>query len=178
MSEASQATGAEADVTDDRRERVARKRRAAAAGPIEVALEHSRWRQLGWSLAGLALGALLVYKLGIVGQLVGLVLVAASLIALRGFVLTLINEPGRIRIGADEASLPRGLCRANPLIVPFDRVKHAFFLRRAVPWTRTGPLLVVETDQGAFTYPRDWFRSDSDQRRVAAALNHRLGRLD
>jgi len=25
-----------------------------------------------------------------------------------------------------------------------DEVEHAFFLRRAVPWTRAGPVLVIE----------------------------------
>jgi hypothetical protein len=36
--------------------------------------------------------------------------------------------------------------------------------------------LVIETSDERFVYPRDWFASDSDQRRVAHALGRRLGR--
>jgi hypothetical protein len=111
-----------------------------------------------------------------VGKAIGVVLSLASLLAVRAFALTLLHPPGRIRVGQSDVSLPRGVCRTRPLELPIDRVRYAYFLRRVVPWTRTGPLLIVETETTTLRYPRDWFASDSDQQRVAAALNHRLGR--
>ena len=38
------------------------------------------------------------------------------------------------------------------------------------------PVLVVETDERIITYPRDWFRSDSDQRRVSQAIHRKIDR--
>jgi hypothetical protein len=96
---------------------------------------------------------------------------------LKSFAMTLVNGAGRIVVGDDQVVLPRGLCRGEPVTLALDAVRHAYFLRRAVPWTRAGPLLVVETVDRVFTYPRDWFASDVDQQQVAATLNRRLGRL-
>ena len=182
MSEASPATGAEASAKAGADEasqpsKPKRSRREAVAGPTSVSLEHSRWRTFAWAAAGLFIGAVLVWKLGSVGKGVGVVLIGVSLWAGRSFVLTLMNEPGSIHVDQDDITLPRGLCRSAPVTLTVKDLRHAYFLRRAVPWTRTGPLLVVETDRGVFQYPRDWFATDSDQRRIAAALNHRLGRL-
>jgi hypothetical protein len=72
--------------------------------------------------------------------------------------------------------LPDGLCVKGARTVPWDGIRHVFFLRRSVPWARTGPILVIETEDRTFSYPRDWFASDSDQRRVAHAIFRRLGR--
>lgn len=171
----SPATGASADPGKGRHGKPGR-RAEAATGPVEVALEHARWRAAMWTGIGLGFGLLLLVKLGTVGQLVGVLSCAAALVPLRGFVMTLLHPPGTLRVAADEVTLPRGLCRPEPLTLPIGEIRHAYFLRRAVPWTRTGPVLVVETDHGTFQYPRDWFATDSDQRRVAAALNRRLER--
>jgi hypothetical protein len=143
---------------------------------VEVKLEHARWRHAGWVGLGIVLGAVLVWKLGTVGKGVGVLLIGVGLYNVRAFVLTIIHSPGTIRIDGDQAELPRGLCRGVPVTVPISLIRHAFFLRRAVPWTRSGPLLVIETADRVFTYPREWFASDSDQRRVAVLLNRRLGR--
>jgi hypothetical protein len=97
--------------------------------------------------------------------------------ATHNFVRTLLREPGVIKVGRDRLVLPSGLCRGTPKEYPFDEVHHAFFLRRAVPWTRAGPVLVVEAGEAVFTYPRDWFASESDQRRVMEGINRHLGRL-
>ena len=59
----------------------------------------------------------------------------------------------------------------------FGDVTHAFFLRRAVPWTQAGPILIVEVGEAIFSYPRDWFASESEQRRILEAINRRLGRM-
>ncbi len=176
MSEASPATGAETKARD--RPLARRKRRvAAAAGPTAVDLEHARMRHLTWCAVGVLLGGVLLLKLGIVGKLIGIALLVLGAIAGRAFVMTLLHSAGRIEVNEDDVTLPRGLCHAKAETLPVSDLRHAYFLRRAVPWTRSGPLLVVETSQGVFSYPRDWFATDSDQRRIAMALNHRLGRL-
>lgn len=174
MSAASPATGAERDV-GRKRERAAG-RKPATEQPLEVTLEHARWRHFGWTVAGLVVGAVLLWKLGVVGKAVGVVLCGLGLWAGRSFAATLLHPPGLIRVGEDQVTLPRGLCRSGPVTLPSHQVRHAFFLRRVVPWTRTGPVLVIEAGEHVFSFPRDWFASESDQRRVATALNRRLGR--
>ena len=107
----------------------------------------------------------------------GVLLLALGAVHAYRFVRTLLHEAGRIELRDDSVVLPDALCREGAHTVPYDQIRHAFFLRRAVSWSQTGPVLVVETSERAFMYPRDWFSSDSDQRRVALALNRRLGRL-
>jgi hypothetical protein len=172
VSGVSRATGAETDVSPGRAGTTGR-RRGAVTLPLEVQLEHARWRNFAWAAAGIVVAALLIGLLATVFKWLGALLLAVSGIGVWAFVMTLLHPPGRIRVSEAEVSLARGLCRGVEVTLPLDRVRHAFLLRRA---TRTGPLLVVETDDGVFTYPRDWFGSDSDQRRVALALNQRLGR--
>ncbi len=174
MSEASPATGAGTEAGRGKSSR--RNKRRDVSEPTSVSLIHARWRAFAWAMASIGVGLLLLIKLGVVGKVIGVLLILASLFAVRSFVLTLLNEPGDIDVDRDEVTLPRGLCRSRAVTVPVKQLRHAYFLRRAVPWTHTGPLLIVETEQGVFQYPRDWFATDSDQRRVAAALNHRLGR--
>ena len=45
--------------------------------------------------------------------------------------------------------------------VALDRVSAAYFLRRSVPWTRAAPVLVIEADDTAYAYPRDWFVNEA-----------------
>ena len=45
-----------------------------------------------------------------------------------------------------------------------------YFLRRSVPWNRSAPVLVVELGPKAMAFPRDWFASEADQRRIVHAL--------
>jgi hypothetical protein len=42
-----------------------------------------------------------------------------------------------------------------------------------VPWTRAAPVLVIESKDRAFTYPRDWFITEADQRRIVRELHAR-----
>jgi len=153
------------------------RRRAADSASVEIDLEHGRWRHFGWTLFGLALGIVLVWKLGTVGKGVGILLVAIAAYNGHRFVQTLRHPAGKIRINDDGALLPEGLCRGKSPAIAVDQIRHAYFLRRAVPWTRAGPVLVVETAEQILLYPRDWFHSDSDQRRIATAINRRLSRL-
>jgi hypothetical protein len=170
-------------VTGEGSDRRAAKRSGSAADDrlIVVELEHGRWRHGGWALVGLVLGGVVVWKLGMVAKGLGAILIAVGLYHLVRFGSTLRHPAGAIRVGDDGVRLPRGVCTGDELVLAQDQIRHAYFLRRAVPWTQTGPVLVVEiaADHGAraLLYPRDWFASDADQRRVARALNRRLGRL-
>ena len=117
----------------------------------------------------------LVWKLGTVGKGLGIILLVLGVVNLVRFARTLVRAAGSIAVSEETVRLPEGLCRARAHTIEYTGVRHAFFLRRAVPWTRTGPILVIETDRGVFSYPRDWFTSDSDQRRIAHAIHRRLG---
>jgi hypothetical protein len=161
--------------------RQARAARAAAArqdseGEFQIGLEHGRWRHFGWLAVGGALGVFLVMKLGTVGKGMGVILLLLGAVNLVRFARTLLRSAGSISITDEAVRLPEGLCRAESHTIAYGGIRHAFFLRRAVPWTRTGPILVIETDRGVFSYPRDWFTSDSDQRRIAHAIHRRIGR--
>src|SRR5690606_21597934 len=116
----------------------------------------------------------LILQLGAVGKALGAVLALIGVIATGRFARTLLHPAGTIEIRADPAVLPAGLCRGEAPAVQYDEIRPVFLLRRSLPWTRTGPVLVVETDERAFADPRDWFAADSDQRRVAHAIHRRL----
>ncbi|HEU5055188.1 MAG TPA: hypothetical protein VFU21_01625 [Kofleriaceae bacterium] len=161
--------------------RQARAARAAAArqeseSEFQISLEHGRWRHFSWLAVGSGLGIFLVWKLGTVGKGLGVVLLVLGAVNLVRFARTLLRPAGSIAVSEDSVKLPDGLCRADAHTIEYRGIRHAFFLRRAVPWTRTGPILVIETDRGVFSYPRDWFATDSDQRRIAHAIHRRLGR--
>lgn len=148
--------------------------RSAKPLPIQVVLEHGRSRHIGWIAFCGVLGVLFVLKLGSIGQVVGGLLLLAALMQGVSVIRTLMHKPGTFQVTESVISLPKGLCRGEHLELTESQLEHAFFLRRAVPWSKAGPILVIEAEGKAYSYPRDWFASDSDQRRVAMALNHRL----
>ena len=179
MSARQPAPGAAAAERDGNRQ--ARAARAAAArqdseSEFQISLEHGRWRHFGWLAVGGGLGVFLVWRLGTVGKGLGIILLVLGAVNLIRFARTLLRPAGSIAVSEEAVRLPEGLCGARSHTVEYRGIRHAFFLRRAVPWTRTGPILVIETDRRVFTYPRDWFASDSDQRRIAHAIHRRLGR--
>ena len=143
------------------------------AGGLRVGLEHMRYRHLAWMGFGVITGTLLIWKLGSVGQWLGAVLLAVGAVATYSFVRTLLFPAGTISIGDDGVELPRGLCRGAPAKFALAEVDHAYLLRRAVPWTRAAPVLVIEAGGKPFAYPRDWFVTEADQRRVVRELNAR-----
>ncbi len=154
-----------------------KKDKVRKGGNVEVSLEVSRQRPVGWTIFGLIFGALLVWKLGTVGKWVGVVLMAMG--AFYGWQLaqTFMHPPGTIKVTDTEVTLPRGLCMPRPLQVKPSEVTAVYFLRRSVPWNRSAPVLVVELGTKALAYPRDWFSSEADQRHIVHALLRGRGGL-
>lgn len=145
--------------------------RANESRALEVTLEHGRSRHIGWAAFGLVAGAALLLKLGTIGQFLGAVLIASALFQLYKATMTFVHPPGTFKVGPEHIVIPTGLCRGRDLVLQPSDLQHAYLLRRAVPWTIAGPLLVIESGGKSFGFPRDWFASDSDQRRVERALN-------
>lgn len=137
---------------------------------VTVELQHARGRHLRWILIGLVVGALFVNALGTLGKGLGLVLIGLGAWSLFQFIRTLRHPPGAVVIDPATVELPRGVCRGTPSTVQRADITSAYFLRRAVPWTQAAPVLVIEAGGRAFLYPRDWFASEADQRRILDAL--------
>ena len=137
---------------------------------LEVELEVSRQRVIGWAVFGTIFGLLLVLKLGTVGVWAGYVLIALGLYRAYELVQSFRHPAGTIVVSDEVVKLPRGLHRAKPLEVKPSDVTAVYFLRRSVPWNKSSPVLVVELGDKAMVFPRDWFASESEQRRVVRAL--------
>ncbi|HEX4420949.1 MAG TPA: hypothetical protein VH165_23695 [Kofleriaceae bacterium] len=147
-----------------------KKSRARKADDLEIELEASRQRSISWTVIGGIIGCLLIWKLGTVGVWGGFVLVAFAVYHAWNLVQTLLYPPGTIVISEREVSLPRGLSMPRPVTAPRGEVTAVYFLRRSVPWNHAAPVLIVELGERAMAFPRDWFASESDQRRVVQAL--------
>ena len=143
---------------------------ADAGGRVSVDLAHTRGSHLRWTLIGGVLGVACVIMLGTLGKGLGVVLLVLAAWAAFKLFLTYRHPPGTIVVDGDDVALPRGLCQGEPSRMKRGDVTAAYFLRRSVPWTRAAPVLVVEAGGKAYAYPRDWFTSESDQRRVLDAL--------
>lgn len=146
--------------------------------PTTIQLEVSRQRSLGWTVFGLIVGALLIWKLGTVGVWGGVVLVAMGVYHAWNLVQTLLHPPGTIVVSDREVSLPRGLCMPRPVKARPQDITAAYFLRRSVPWNTASPVLIVELGAKAMAFPRDWFASEADQRHVIHHLRSLLPKLD
>lgn len=143
---------------------------------MEVTFETHRWQFFGWALFHLILGGVLIYGLGTIGKGVGVALLAFGAIRLWRFVRTLLKPAGRVRVGSDPLELPRALCVSKADSVALDAIQNVYFLRRSLPWTQASPVLIIETADRTYDYPRDWFATDSEQRRIADALARQSGR--
>jgi hypothetical protein len=141
---------------------------------ITVDLETSRQRPAGWTVFGIVVGSLLIWKLGTVGVWAGILLVLIGMYRAWELVQTYRHPAGTISVSDKEVVLPRGLHVPRPVRVAPSDVTAVYFLRRAVPMSRAAPVLVVEVGRRAIAYPRDWFASEADQRQVVhALLSHR-----
>jgi hypothetical protein len=170
-------TGTTSDAPDPAADREAggsapteKPRERARRGTIEIELEVSRQRSAGWTIFGLVVGALLIWKLGTVGVWAGVALVIAGIWHAWNLIQTFRYPAGTIVVSDREVSLPRGLCLPDPVVVKPQDVTAVYFLRRSVPWNHAAPVLIVELGPKAMAFPRDWFASESDQRHVVHAL--------
>ncbi|HKA89919.1 MAG TPA: hypothetical protein VKE22_19795 [Haliangiales bacterium] len=143
---------------------------------VEVPLTHARWKNFAWGAFGIGLGVFLAINMGSIGWVLAAVVWAGTITNVKKFVQTFLNPPGKIVIRGEDVVLPRGLCTGDEQAMPLGDLKHAYLLRRAIPWNTSGPVLVIETRRGVFEYERDWFPLDGDQRLVTATLNRRIGR--
>ncbi|HEX2692045.1 MAG TPA: hypothetical protein VHN14_35795 [Kofleriaceae bacterium] len=141
-----------------------------SAHRLEIELEVSRNRSIGWTIFGLIFGGLLLWKLGTVGVWVGLVLVAMGAYHAWNLTQTFRYPPGTIVVSDREVSLPRGLCVPRPVLAKPSEITAVYFLRRSVPWNHAAPVLIIELGPKAMAFPRDWFASEADQRRIVHAL--------
>jgi hypothetical protein len=139
-------------------------------GKVTVELQVERGRAVAWAIATLLLGGLMSWGFGTVGVWAGLALIGLGLFRAFQVAQTFRHPVGAIVVGDAEVVLPRGICMADPLRVPPADVTAVYFLRRAVPWNRSAPVLVVELGARALAYPRDWFASEADQRHAVHAL--------
>ena len=137
---------------------------------IEIELEVSRQRPIGWAIFGTIVGSLLIWKLGTVGVWGGIALVIVGVYRAWQVAQTFLHPPGSIIVTANEVTLPRGICLPRPIKVAPSAVTAVYFLRRSVPWNRSAPVLVVELGPKAMAFPRDWFASEADQRHAVHAL--------
>lgn len=132
----------------------------------EIELEVSRQRSISWTIFGIVVGGLLIWKLGTVGVWGGVALVAMGVYHAWMLAQTLLYPPGAIVVTEREVTLPRGLCVPRPVVVKPEEITAAYFLRRSVPWNHASPVLIVEIGPKAMAFPRDWFASEADQRHV------------
>ncbi len=144
--------------------------RATASGVVEIELHHARNHHLRWVVIGTVLGGLCVTQLGTLGQGVGVILIALAAWAAFRVVQTLRHPPGTIIVDGPRVILPHGLCRGEPLHLRRADIGPVYLLRKAVAWHQAAPVLVVETGSHVLAYPRDWFATEADQRRVLDAL--------
>jgi hypothetical protein len=146
-------------------------------GNVDVELVHARWRNLFWGAAGMALGTFFISAFGLFGWVVGGGIALLGVSSMWSFIKTLLWKAGHIAVAEEQVTLTPALCSPTTVVLSLTDLKHAYLLKRAVPWAVSGPLLVVESKEHAWTYPRDWFATESDQRRILAALNRKLGVL-
>ena len=144
---------------------------------LELELAGSRYKHLLWAIVGLGVGLAVALHMGSIGWAIGGLVAAGGASSAWAFVRTLLHTPGTIAVRDDVIVLPVGVSSGKEASLPPAELRHAYVLRRALPWNQSTPVLVVETKRGVYEFPREWFGGESDQRRVAAALNRRLGRI-
>ncbi|MEZ4359643.1 MAG: hypothetical protein R3B48_05635 [Kofleriaceae bacterium] len=143
------------------------------AESVTVYLASDRQRRATWVAFGL-LGAILLWKLGTVAAVAGIALVAAGLYQGWFLLRSFRYRPGAVIVEPGHVVLPRGLSEPTPPRTEASALVAVYFLRYHVPWHRAAPVLVVETRDRAFLYPRDWFASEADQRRLMHAMLHAM----
>jgi hypothetical protein len=144
---------------------------------LEIELASSRWKHFAWGVIGIGVGLFVGIHMGSIGWVIGGIVALGGVNAAWAFAKTLMHPPGTIVLRDGELIVPAGVSTGDSNKLTPAEVKNAYVLRRALPWNQSGPILVIETKRGVFELPREWFEGEGDQRRVAAALNRRLGRI-
>ena len=141
---------------------------------LKVVLEDNRSQVLIGLGIRTVIAALCLWKLGTIGQVLGILFAISAVFQGLRLARILRHRPGTFNVSSSEIHMPTGLCSGETLTLSDGQLQHAFFIRKTVPWTQAGPVLVVEADDKAYSFPRDWFASDSDQLRVARAMRRHL----
>ena len=141
---------------------------------LKVVLEDNRSQVLIGLGIRTVIAALCLWKLGTIGQVLGILFAISAAFQAFRVVRILQHKPGTFDVSNSEIRMPTGLCSGKTLTLSDGQLQHAFFIRKTVSWTQAGPVLVVEADDQAYSFPRDWFASDSDQLRVARAIRRHL----
>jgi hypothetical protein len=152
-------------------------KKSEAEPTLEISLAHARWRHLLWGSVALAAAVFVAVRMGQLGWVLGAICAVYGVSSTWAFIQTLLHDPGTVIVRDDELVLPTALCSGTSVTTPLADLRHAYLLRRALPWNHAGPVLVVETRQRVFQYPRDWFAGENDQKNIVTAVNRRLGRL-
>ncbi len=147
------------------------------AKKVNLPLQVPMRKRLAYHLLSVAtwgvLGVLMVMYLQQVMQWIGGILcVVAALHGARAFIQWRFAV-GSFLVDKQSVHLPRSIARrlSPARKVPVSELGSVFMLRRTKVLGYVGPTLVVETRDGnRFLYPRDSFRSGSDQEKIYQAL--------
>ena len=104
---------------------------------VEIELTHARWKNFTWGVFGIGLGVFLAVNMGSIAWLLAAIVWASSYPNVKAFVQTFLSPPGKIVIAGNDMILPVGLCAGDPMSVPVGDLKHAYLLRRAIPYLRS-----------------------------------------
>ena len=148
---------------------------AEAKETLEIELANLRWKHLFWGAVGIGVGLFVGIHMGSIGWVIGGLVAVGGVKSAWEFVKTLLHPPGTLLVDEDRIVVPVGWSTGVSTAVPARELRHAYVVRRAVPWTQSGPILVIETQRAVFELKREWFEADGDQRKIANALNRKLG---
>lgn len=150
---------------------------AAKPAALAVELAPARWRHATWGLVLTLLGLFLAARVGGTTPLIaGVLVLGVAAHHAWQFVRSFLRAAGGISLDGDTLVVsPRQ--HAEALRLALSEIRSAYVLRRRAPLAVSSPVLVLETARGTFEYPRDWFVTDGDQRRVAAAVGRAIGYL-
>ena len=141
---------------------------------FDVVLAAGGLQRAVWVLISIVIGVLCISKLGIVAQWVGVALVLWGAYGGVQCLNALRNKPSRFVLSGDTVRLPTGIANGATVELSMESVNHVYLRRRSTPPFTSSPLLVVETENKAFTYPRDWFANEADQMLVGSVLRKRI----
>lgn len=140
------------------------------AGAVTIVLHTARLRHGLSAIIGVALGLVLVLKTAILGQIIGALLVAWGLYHAARWLVATNRGAATLAVRGDRVTLPRKAHKSIEAAIPTEQITAAYLLRHASPWHKAAPTLVIEAGREAFVYPRDWFASETDQRRIIDAI--------